>query len=243
MNVPKPIAILETKIHPVRFGDVLRYIEHSVKNKHRAVLFPMNIHIFIELSKDSHFKHKHESANIIFCDGVPLIWLSKLKSLSLPERISGTNLTDALLMSDYRIFLLGSSNEVLEKMKKKYINICGTYSPPYATEWGNEENKKIIKRIHDSRADILLIGVGPLKQERWVVKYKNIIKTPIIIAVGSAFDILSGNNPRAPKIMQYLGLEWVWRILLEPKRLGYRYCKDSIAFFHTVYSILLSKIV
>lgn len=207
----------------------------------------MNIHILTELSKDMKFRQKHGLASIIFCDGVPLVWLSRLCGMALPERVSGTDLVKTLLTSNYRVFLLGSSNDVLKVMKKKYKNTCGTYSPSYATVWGAEENKKIIKRINKYQTDILLVGVGPLKQERWIIDNKDNVNSQIMVGVGSAFDILSGKTPRAPRILRNIGLEWAWRLVLEPNRLARRYGKGflfliKMAFFSFVRLFRTAKI-
>jgi N-acetylglucosaminyldiphosphoundecaprenol N-acetyl-beta-D-mannosaminyltransferase len=226
MKIPKPIRIIDTVIHPIRFRDVICFIDESIKTHRHAILLPMNIHILVELSKNPKLKKAHETADVVFCDGVPLVWFSRLAHQPLPERISGTDLAESLLQGPYRIFLLGSTPEVLAGLKKKYSSICGTFSPPFKNEWGKDETRQIIQKINTSKPDVLLVALGPLKQEQWILKNFPAIRVPIALAVGSALDILSGKIPRAPKWMQNSGLEWAWRIALEPKRLTRRYLND-----------------
>jgi N-acetylglucosaminyldiphosphoundecaprenol N-acetyl-beta-D-mannosaminyltransferase len=229
MNIPKPIRLLGARIHPVQATTVLAYVAERIQARKKALLFPINIHILLELADHPTLKREYEkNARIIFSDGVPLVWLSRLMGTPLAERVSGTDVVERILLTQNRVFLLGSSQSVLTRMKQKYPSICGTYSPPYAKQWTEEEHARILAHIHKASPRILLAGVGPMKQEKWILAYFK--KTPayIGIPVGSAFDILSGAKPRAPMIMQNIGLEWLWRVMLEPKRLFLRYIKDMV---------------
>jgi N-acetylglucosaminyldiphosphoundecaprenol N-acetyl-beta-D-mannosaminyltransferase len=226
MNIPEPVRILDTTIHPVRFREVVRFIDESVKSHDRAILLPMNIHILAELSKNPDFKKNHETADIIFCDGVPLVWLSRINKHPLPERVSGTDLAETLLKKPYKIYLLGSTPEVLTIMKQKHPSVCGAFSPSFKNEWGRSEIRSMVKQINASKADVLLVAFGPLKQEHWVLDNFTAFHVPVTITIGSALDILSGKTPRAPRWMQQYGLEWFWRFTKEPKRLGIRYVSD-----------------
>lgn len=208
------------------YAQTLKTIRGAMKSKKRLIVFPMNIHVIAELSKNQAFKTKHQRADILFADGAPLVFLSKLKNTPLPERISGTDLVNDMLTRERCIFLLGSSPDVLAIMGKKFASICGVYSPPYARTWTREENQKIIRLINKAKTKILLVGVGPLKQEQWICSHFSQTCARVAIGVGSAFDIISGITPRAPVLLQKLGLEWAWRIAMEPKRLLPRYVGD-----------------
>jgi N-acetylglucosaminyldiphosphoundecaprenol N-acetyl-beta-D-mannosaminyltransferase len=234
MVIPKPVYLLHTKIHPVTSNQVLLNIKEAITKNKQLIIFPINIHILVELSKHPNFRPIHEKADIIFTDGVPLIWLSSLYKQNLPERVSGTDLVENLLLSKkFRIFLLGSKIDNLKKIVYKYNSaqnfpICGFHSPPIMERWSQTEVNKINQLIILSRANIILVGVGPLKQERFISTDLKINNRKIVIGVGSAFDILSGSKIRAPKIMQWMGLEWLWRLILEPKRLTARYIYDAL---------------
>ncbi|MFV1917597.1 MAG: WecB/TagA/CpsF family glycosyltransferase [Patescibacteria group bacterium] len=222
--------ILSQRVDCITLTQAYYLIRERVRKNHRAYLFAMNLHILIELSKNLQFKRKHAKANVIFADGVSMVWLSKLTKNSLPARVSGTDLVEKLLEDrKLKIFLLGSTSEVLRKVKSKYPRtVVGYYSPPFRKLWGRQENEKIVTLINKSKTQIVLVGVGPLKQEKWIVNNLKKTKALVGIGCGSAFDIISGKTPRAPNFMKDYGFEWLWRILLEPKRLTGRYIDDFL---------------
>lgn len=236
----KSTHILGQRVDRVTLKQIVSNIDTSIVSNKHQLIFPMNIHILVELSKDQTLKRLHEkTASVIFADGMPLVWLSRWKKTPINERVSGTDLAETLLISNYRVFLLGSSPEVLAKMKKKYRSIVGTHSPPFKDTWSQRENQEIVSLIQESRASVLLVGLTPPKQERWLIKYFHETLSLVGIGVGSAFDILSGKTPRAPKKLKDNGLEWLWRILMEPTRLAPRYISD--AMFLTLLSLLTIK--
>ena len=168
-------------------------------------------------------------AKLVFIDGVPLLWLFRFAGRKLPARVSGTDLVEKLLQNKKnRIFLLGSNQAVLERLAQKLSSVVGYYSPPFSKTFSSKENQKIIKNIKQSRAEILLVAFGSLKQEQWLIE--NFKKTQALagVGVGSAFEILSGEKPRAPHPLQIFGLEWLWRMTLEPRRLARRYGSDFL---------------
>lgn len=130
----------------------------------------------------------------------------------------------------------GVAEMAANNIKKKYknIQIVGTYSPSYGFEKNEEENRKIINMIKDANVDILFVGLGAPKQEKWISKYKEEYKVPLSLGVGATFDFIAGNIKRAPKWMQNAGLEWFWRFIQEPRRLFRRYFIEDIKFFKIV---------
>ncbi len=223
-------------VHRITLSTLLAYVAGNVERHRRTVLLPINIHILVgALSVPDRASLYTKTPVVVFADGVPIVWLSRLTKSPLPSRVSGTDLVDALLRSDFRIFLLGSTPGILASMVRRYNNghknpIVGTYSPPHAATCSDAENRAIRTAIRQSRADIVLVGVGFPKQERWIMEHMRSLSATVYAGVGSAFDILSGATPRAPRILQFLGLEWVWRIALEPKRLLIRYLADMLLF-------------
>lgn len=239
----KSIAILSQRIDSVTPPQILSFIKESIKDKRKALIFAMNVHILVELARDKSFQKIHNSANLIFCDGVPLVWISKLLKHSLPTRVSGTDLVDSILKNKKnKVFLLGTTDEVLRKMKDRYPEaVVGYFSPPFGDKWNSIVNKIIVNMIVQSKAQILLVGVGPLKQEKWLLQYFDKTEAYVGIGVGSAFDILSGRTPRAPALMQRFALEWVWRIILEPRRLLKRYLSDMYEILRIIIAEFVPK--
>lgn len=246
MKLPETY-IFSTKLNCISFTEVIDQIRLAIANKSKLFLFPMNVHILVELSKNIRFRYFHNRDGVIFTDGLPLVWLSYLTSNKIPERISGTSLVDKILKVFKHIYMIGPDNETFAIIKKKYqFNneqmLAGYCSPPYADEWEEKINKQIIENINQSKAEIVLVGVGPLKQEKWILKYASKTNAKIFIAVGSAFEIISGKRPRAPVWMQNSGLEWLWRMILEPKRLIPRYIKDMFRLFYLMFQFVVAKI-
>lgn len=225
----KIAKILNQRIHCVSLDEVLLFVEKKRRNK-LSYIFAMNVHNLVELKKYPDFNDQYNQAEVIFADGVPLIWLAKLYKQPLRERVSGTDLVEKILLKNKKeVFLLGATDEIIQKLMRVYPDsISGYYSPPYGDAWNDEIDRRIIKKIRASGARIVLIGVGALKQERWLINNLHKTKCSVGIGVGSAFEILAGMKPRSPKYMSDNGLEWLWRIILEPRRLFMRYVVDVI---------------
>ena len=134
----------------------------------------------------------------------------------------------------YKVFLLGAAEGVAvkaaENLTEKYneLSIVGTYSPSYGFEKNEEEVNNIIKMINDVKPDILAVGLGAPKQEKFIHKYKDRFNVPISLAIGASIDFEAGNINRAPKWMQNSGLEWFYRLIKEPKRMFKRYIVDDL---------------
>jgi len=221
-------SIFNQRINSTTLIEVAEIIRNSLNGRRKILVFAMNVHILLLLRKDRRFKKQHDKADVVFCDGVPLTWLAKALSGYDLERVSGTDIAEMVLSKFSRAFLLGSTSEVLKRMKRNYgDSVCGYYSPPFENRWNKKVTKEIISTVNKSKAKILLVGVGPLKQEQWILENVDKLRyVKVFIGVGSALDILSGKTPRAPIILKNNGFEWMWRILLEPKRLFFRYLLD-----------------
>jgi eukaryotic-like serine/threonine-protein kinase len=236
------------KINLLKFKNTIEIIHRTIQSRGRVFLLPMNIHILTEVSKNPEIQQYYDgNKNIVFADGVPLVLFSKLTKHKIPERISGTRLVDTILRSFKDSYLIGSDKITLRTLREKYnsINadaIVGYTSPPHKENWGNKTNTNIIHSINATGSKIVLVGVGPLKQEQWIFNYGLKTKANIFIAVGSAFDILAGKYPRAPVWAQTIGLEWIWRILLEPKRLTGRYAADIYEFIKLLFRTLITQV-
>ena len=140
-----------------------------------------------------------------------------------------------------KIFLLGAAESVAEIAKNKINSrlertmVIGSHSPSFGFEKNDEECDEIVSIINKSEANVLVVGVGAPKQEKWIVKYKDKLpKVKIFMALGATIDFEAGNITRAPKFFQFVGLEWFYRLIKEPKRLWKRYLIDDIPFFYLI---------
>jgi N-acetylglucosaminyldiphosphoundecaprenol N-acetyl-beta-D-mannosaminyltransferase len=175
------------------------------------------------------------NADLVLCDGTPLVWASRLLGNSLPERVAGSDLTPLLIElaaeRNYRLFLLGASPEAnaqaVARLRRQHpaLNIVGSHAPPFKPllEMDHDE---IQRRIRAVKPDLLFVSFGCPKQEKWIAMQYQALGVPVTIGVGATIDFLAGRVKRAPQWMQRAGLEWVFRLLQEPRRLFKRYASD-----------------
>lgn len=253
--------ILSQKINLYSAKQIHRLIKENIIQRKKLLMGAMNLHILLQLHNNPHFKKKHQAFfNIIFADGMFLVYLSKIKLLvwqllaivglkekncqylAINHRVSGTDLAEHLLELGEKTFLIAPSKPIIESLKKKYSTIVGGFVPPMTRIWSNQINQDIVKNIIHSKARILLIAVGPLKQEKWLMSFfRQLSGVYVAVGVGSALEILAGYKKRAPKLAQLLALEWLWRIILEPSRLLPRYIQDMIDLVRLTQSLILGR--
>lgn len=214
-----------------------------LKNLNKGILITPNLDHIVKVQKDKDFYNLYLKAEWVICDSKILYLASKLLKNPLPEAIPGSSFFTAFYEyhkenPNCKIFLLGAMDGVAQTAMKK-INektgrqiIVGAMSPSYGFEKKKEENELIYKAINESGANVVLVGVGAPKQEKWIFTHKG--KMPnvdIWMALGATIDFEAGNIKRAPKIYQKLALEWFYRFLKEPRRMFKRYFIDDMKFF------------
>ena len=208
-----------------------------------GIVFTPNVDHLIKLQNDREFFNSYDLANYKLCDSKILFYVLKLLGTPIKEKISGSDLFPAFYHhhrnnKNIKIFLLGAREGVAIEAQKK-INVkagreivVGAHSPSFGFEKDEEECSKIIDIINQSGATVLAVGVGAPKQEKFICKYKD--KLPnikIFLAIGATIDFEAGNIKRAPKWISESGLEWLYRLLSEPKRLWKRYLIHGPSFF------------
>lgn len=210
----------------------------------KGVVVTPNIDHLVKLQKDEEFYEVYKQAEWIICDSKILFFLSKLLNKSLPEAIPGSSFFTAFYEyhknnPDCRIFLLGAAEGIaikaMEKINKKVGRniVVGAHSPSYGFEKRQEECEELIQLVNESGANVLLVGVGAPKQEKWIMKYRyRMPNIDIFMALGATIDFEAGTLKRAPILWQKIGMEWLYRCLKEPKRLFKRYFIDDIKFFY-----------
>lgn len=231
------VAFLNTEVDNLTMDEAIDKAEELIIKKKPSYVVTPNVDHIVKLETDKEFQDVYKNADLILTDGMPLIWISKMKGNPIKEKISGSDffpkLCERASEKGYSLFLLGAAEGVADKaaknLKEKYngLNIVGTYSPSYGFEKKDEEIKEIIKIINDVKPDILAVGLGAPKQEKFLYKYRNALNVPISLAIGASIDFEAGNINRAPKWMQNCGLEWFYRLCKEPKRMFRRYIVDD----------------
>lgn len=232
------MKFLNTEIDNLTMQESLEIIDELINRKNPSYVVTPNVDHIVKLEEDTEFQEVYENADLILTDGMPLIWISKIKKTPIKEKVSGSDLfpkvCELAAKKGYRLFLLGAAEGVADtaarNLKEKYngLNIVGTYSPSYGFEKNEDEINNIINIVREAKPDILAVGLGAPKQEKFMYKYKSKLEVPVSLGIGASIDFEAGNIKRAPLWMQNSGLEWLYRLCKEPKRLFKRYLIDDI---------------
>jgi len=198
-----------------------------------------SMHGIVEAQRDPAFMEILNSTDLVVADGMPLVWLGRRQGCDLPRRVYGPDLMlefcEKTAGRGYRHFFYGSEpgvpEQLAESLKRRfsYLEVCGVYSPPFRP-LSAEEDQAIASLICRAAPDVLWVGLGAPKQERWMHEHRAKLNVPVLVGVGAAFDILSGRRRQAPQWMREHGFEWLFRLLQEPRRLWRRYLIDGAQF-------------
>ena len=194
-----------------------------------------NPHSLVTANVDPEFEKCFEQADLTTPDGIGIVYASKILKGKINQRITGSDIFHGLSKKlnikageGYSYFFLGSTKETLQRIKQNlaedYPNVryAGSYSPPYKVVFSDDDNREIIEAINAAKPDILWVGMTAPKQDKWILKHKDKLNVKFIGAIGAVFDFYAGNIRRSHPFFQETGLEWLPRLLREPKRLWRR---------------------
>lgn len=207
----------------------------------------INQYSYCMAEEDPEFKHALQHSDILLPDGVAIVAAAKMIRNQAIKKISGTDLHEYMLKklnaTGGKVMYLGSSNATLDKIQKRlsqeYPNLeMNFFSPPYKAEFSNEDSEEMINAVNEFKPDVLFVGMTAPKQEKWAYKFKNRLQTKTICSIGAVFDFYAGNIKRPSQIWIDLGLEWLGRLVAEPKRLYKRYVYYGPIF---IYKMMAEK--
>jgi len=214
-------------------GELIHNCQKWVTHRVPHNLFASNVHVMVEGVFNRQLRIALLNATAVLPDGMPLVWFLRRKGHHNQERMYGPNVMLRLLQfadkSRLRIFLFGSLPSTLEKLtntirhRHPRLKIAGTYAPPFKNTFTAQDINKHARLINKSKADILFVGLGAPKQEIWMHHISQLLRIPVILGAGAGFDFIAKTKPQAPRWMMDSGLEWLFRLLSEPRRLWYRY--------------------
>lgn len=232
------IKFMNTCIDNLTMSETLNEIDKLIQKKNCSYVVTPNVDHIVRLEKDEELQKVYKNASLILTDGKPLIWISKWYKTPIKEKISGSDLFPRVCQlaanKNYTMYLLGAAEGVADtaarNLMKKYpgLNIVGTYSPPFGFEKNEQEMNKIKTQIQEVHPDILIVGLGCPKQEKFMYYHCKELGVPISFGLGASIDFEAGNIKRAPKWMSNHGLECFYRFSKEPKRLFKRYFVDDL---------------
>lgn len=232
------IKILNVDVDNYTLEEALERIDYFVREKKNAYVVTPNLDHVVMLERDKQFQKVYQEADMVLVDGKPLVWLAAMNRTPVKAKISGSDLFPKLaeLCADkgYTMFFLGAQEGVAQKaaerLSQKYegLKVVGTYSPSYGFEKKSDELKLIIDNIKEAKPDVLIVGLGAPKQEKFIWKYRKKLQVPVSLGLGASLDFEAGEKKRAPVWMSEHGLEWLYRMIQEPKRLFKRYFIDGV---------------
>lgn len=235
------MKFMNTEIDNLTMDEALSKMDQLIHENKNAYVVTPNVDHLVQIEHGGILNEIYKKADLILTDGKPLIWISKWYGMPIKEKISGSDLFPRLCAlaakRGYKMFFLGAAEGVAAKaaenlmMRFNGLNVVGTYSPPFGFEKNQSEINKIKAIIKNAKPHILIVGLGCPKQELFIFHYKDELGVPLSLGLGASLDFEAGNIKRAPKWMADHGLEWVYRIIQDPKRLAKRYFVEDRKIF------------
>lgn len=238
-NIPT-CNIMGVNIAAINMEWLKRYLKDNLQDLKGDYICVSNVHTTVTSYEDENYRNIQNNALMAIPDGGPLSSIGRKRGFSSMDRTAGPSLMEEIFKDKgYTHYFYGSTDETLEslekKLKEKYpnIKIVGMYSPPFR-KLTEEEDEKVIEKINDCHPDFVWIGLGAPKQEIWMAEHQGKVNG-LMIGVGAGFDYFAGNIKRAPLWMQKSNLEWLYRLIQDPKRLFKRYFVTNTKFiWHAV---------
>jgi N-acetylglucosaminyldiphosphoundecaprenol N-acetyl-beta-D-mannosaminyltransferase len=233
------VNILGIQVSATNLNESVKQINTWIANRTRTYVCVTGIHGIMESKRNHELRAIHNRADLVTPDGMPLVYLSRLAGFGESGRVYGPDLMDEVckqsLPLGHRHFFYGTTaatlSELTKRLCQKYpgLRVVGSYSPPFRG-LSPEESSEIAAYINEAAPDIVWVGLSTPKQEFWMARHRNLVKAPVLIGVGAAFDFHAGTVRQAPRWLQPLCLEWLFRLAMEPRRLWKRYLVNNPSF-------------
>lgn len=232
--------ILGVPIALTDYAGAMDVMDDMVDRRHLGWVCAAAVHSVMVARSDRDMHRALKEATITVPDGMPIVWAANALGEELPNRVYGPELMrrycDRAVERGHRVWLYGGRDQgalvqLALSLRQNHpgIQIVGGYSPPFRP-LSEDEDAAVAKQINDARADVVWVGIGVPKQEKWMVRMRERLDAPVLCAVGAAFDFHAGRVSQAPRWMQERGLEWTYRIAQEPRRLLPRYLVTNPSF-------------
>jgi N-acetylglucosaminyldiphosphoundecaprenol N-acetyl-beta-D-mannosaminyltransferase len=239
----KEINLLDTKISVSNMNHTLEEIKDMINCKRKSYICCAPVSTVVQARRDKEYCDVINKADMVLPDGMPLVWFLKFHGETEVGRVCGIDLMEYICsdpkLTNWNHFFLGTTESTLFLLKRQLysfnpeIKIVGTMSLPFRDK-AELEPQWLIDKINWAKPDILWVALGSPKQDFWMSLHRSRLDVPVMIGVGAAFDFLSGVKTRAPKWMQHSGLEWLFRLFCEPRRLWKRYLILNLQFCYEI---------
>ena len=236
---PRPYSVLGVRVDPLRVDQATEVFQPQSSNGGPRVVHQCNAHNLLLASKDASYRTVMNRGDLNLPDGWPAVWAGRRLGVPVGDRVAGADLCDAVfrrgLDTGLRHFFYGGTEASLHRLvaqvRETYpgIEIAGTYAPPFRPI-SEAEREEITLLVNRARPDVVWVGLGTPKQDYWMEEFRHRLDAGVLVGVGAVFDFLSGTKRRAPRWMQRSGLEWLHRLVSEPRRLWRRYLLGNPQF-------------
>jgi N-acetylglucosaminyldiphosphoundecaprenol N-acetyl-beta-D-mannosaminyltransferase len=233
------INMLGVGVMPLSLGQAVEELDKWHQEGRRDYVCCISVHGLVTAQRDREIRRALNRSGLATQDGMPLVWWCRWAGFNQASRVCGSDLLDAMCAISgkrgHRHFFYGGSPQVVRQLVSRLSSrhpgliVAGYKSPPFR-QMTVEEDEMDIASINEARPDFVWVGLGMPKQEKWMLSHVGKINAAALIGIGAAFDFHAGTKPRAPRWMQYCGLEWLFRLSTEPRRLAHRYMIDNAMF-------------
>lgn len=238
----------------VSFAGALEAIEALVDRRRGGVVFTPNVDHVVIAERDARFREAYAAADLSLADGMPIVWSARLLGSPLPEKVSGSDLVLPLMSRaaerGWKVFLLGAgpgvASAAAERLRQEQnVAVVGTAAPMVRVGPGEPDPEGVaaVETIRAARPDLVLVAFGAPKQEIWMHRHREALAPAVLIGVGASLDFVAGRVRRAPGWASNAGLEWLWRLAREPRRLGRRYLVEDPRFLAVLWRELRTRLL
>lgn len=239
-QVQPRVRIGSLAVSNLTWWEATRRVEELIASEGADYALTPNVDHVVQAESDPYLRRIYADCPLVLADGMPLIWASRFLGTPLKEKISGSDFLAGFgpvaARQGYRLFFLGGKDDAVEIsaaiLQKRFpgLRVVGTCSPPMGFENSPAASQQVIEAITSAAPDLIFVGLGTPKQEKWIYENRRHHRVPLSFPVGAGFDFLSGKSRRAPVWMRRSGLEWLWRLAQEPGRLSGRYLVRDLRF-------------
>jgi N-acetylglucosaminyldiphosphoundecaprenol N-acetyl-beta-D-mannosaminyltransferase len=233
------VAIGHIEVDSVTFDEAVARIAELINRGNGGAVFTPNVDHVAKSEQNVEFREAYSRADLCLADGMPILWASRLLGAPLPEKVSGSDLVVPLARiaaeRRWRIYLLGGAPGVAAEAGDRMARdlgacVVGTDSPPVRADGSIDHPEETLERLRAARPHLLLVALGAPKQELWIDRFRNDIAPTVAIAIGGSLDFIAGRVRRSPAWMSRVGLEWLFRLAQEPRRMWRRYLVEDLKF-------------
>lgn len=232
----EPVWIWGVPFSPMTLAETVDAVDALIEAGRPAYFITANTHYAMLTRDHPDLDEVNGGAAFIVADGAPLVWASRWSGTPVPERVAGSDLifrlSERAAVKGHRLYLLGAAEGVAQEAARRLtarypgLRIVGTESPPFR-ELTEAEEDQLVARVRAARPDLLMVASTMPKGERWLAAKLDALRVPAAVNLGASFDFAAGRVERAPRWVGKIGLEWAFRLMLEPRRLASRYARNA----------------